>query len=150
MSDSARPPRFNHVAMSLAPQLLEPEGRAELCAFYGDVFGWEELPTETVDGERLVFSVHAVDQFVFLVGDDPPMTGPRMDHFGLSVATENELDHVLERAKVFQQRDDRVDIIDKAFNDHGVLSITSIYVGFLLPMMVEIQYWQFAETPATT
>ena len=150
MSGEPRPPRFNHVAMSLAPQLLEPEGRAELCAFYGDVFGWEELPTETVDGARLVFSVHDIGQFVFLVGDDQPMMSPRMDHFGLSVATEAELDHVLERAKSFQTRDDRVDIIDKAFDDHGVLSITSIYVGFLLPMMVEIQYWQFAETPAAT
>lgn len=148
MPSSSLTPRFNHVAMSLAPQLLEPEGRAELCAFYGDVFGWEELPTETVNGAKLVFGVHDVGQFVFLIADDAPMSGPRMDHFGLSVATEQELDDVLDRARVWQKRDDRVDIIDKAFEDHGMLSITNTYIGFLLPMMVELQYWQFAETRA--
>ncbi|HZJ27235.1 MAG TPA: hypothetical protein VFF40_09540 [Acidimicrobiia bacterium] len=147
MADSARKPRFNHVAMSLPSRQLEPDGRAELCAFYGDVFGWVELPTETVDGAKLVFSVHDVQQFVFLVADDPPMTCRRMDHFGLSVATEPELDDVLARAKAWRARDERVDIIDKAVEDHGVLSITNIYVGFLLPMMVEVQYWQFADVP---
>ena len=143
-----RPPRFNHVAMSVPSVLLEPDGRAELTAFYGDVFGWEELPTETVDGQKLVFGVHTVEQFVFLIADDPPMTCPRLDHYGLSVATEAELDAVLEHAKVWQARDDRVDIIDKKTEDHGMLAITSIYVRYLLPMMVEIQWWEFREPKA--
>ena len=36
---------------------------------------------------------------------------------------------------------DRVDIIDKHRDDHGVIAITACYIGFLLPMMVEIQWW---------
>ena len=129
--------------MSVASELLEPAGRAELRAFYGDVFGWRELPTETVDGQKLVFSVHTIEQFVFLIADDPPMTCPRLDHFGLSVATESELDAVLSAARAWHARDPRVDIIDKKTEDHGMLAITSIYVRYLLPMMVEIQWWDY-------
>ena len=140
---TARPPRFNHVAMSVPSTLLESAGREELTAFYGDVFGWQELPTETIDGQRLIFSVHTVEQFVFLIADDTPMTCPRLDHFGLSVGSEAELDAVLTKAKARQARDGRVEIIDKKTEDHGMLAITSIYVGYLLPMMVEIQWWEF-------
>jgi hypothetical protein len=50
---------------------------------------------------------------------------------------------VLERAKAFQEQDPRVDIVDKHVDDHGSLAITSIYVGYLLPMMIEIQWWDF-------
>jgi hypothetical protein len=138
-----RKPRFNHVAMSVPADLLGEVGRKELCDFYGEVFGWVELPTETVDRQKLVFGVHDVEQFVFLIADDPPMACPRLDHFGLSVGTEAELDAVLAKAKAYRERDDRVDIIDKRTDDHGMLAITSIYVRYLLPMMVEIQYWEF-------
>ena len=37
-----KPPRLNHVAMSVPADSLDAEGRAALCAFYGDVFGFEE------------------------------------------------------------------------------------------------------------
>ena len=143
MKAESRKPRFNHVAMSVPAELLGDSGRAELCRFYGDVFGWKELPTETVDRKKLVFGVHEIEQFVFLIADDAPMVCPRLDHYGLSVATIDELDAVLDAAKAFREHDDRVDVIDKATTDHGMLKITSIYVGYLLPMMVEIQYWEF-------
>ena len=144
----ARAPRFNHVAMSVSSTLLEPEGRADLVAFYDDVFGWKELPTMTIDGGRLVFGCHTVEQFVFLIADDPPMSCPRLDHYGMSVGTEAELDDVLARARAWQARDDRVDIVDKKVDDHGMLAITSIYVRYLLPMMVEIQWWDHKEAGA--
>jgi hypothetical protein len=143
MSTKTRQPRFNHVAMSVPADLLGETGRRELCDFYSEVFGWNELPTETVDRKKLVFGVHAIEQFVFLIADETPMVAPRLDHFGLSVATEAELDAVLDKAKAYQARDSRVDVIDKTTEDHGMLAITSIYVGYLLPMMVEIQYWDF-------
>jgi hypothetical protein len=144
INPTQKTPRFNHVAMSVPADLLDEAGRKQLCDFYGEVFGWVELPTETVDRKKLVFGVHEVQQFVFLIADDSPMTCPRLDHFGLSVASEGELDDVLAKAKAYQERDDRVDVIDKQVDDHGMLSITSIYIGYLLPMMVEIQYWEFA------
>jgi hypothetical protein len=138
---ASRHPRFNHVAMSLAPDMLGVESRALLNDFYGSVFGWHELPMLTEERRRLVFQVQTVEQFVFLIADEPPMTCPRLDHFGLSVGAESELDDILARARAFQQHDDRVDIIDKKVDDHGMIAITSIYVRYLLPMMVEVQWW---------
>ena len=140
---SSRTPRINHVAMSLPAELLDEEHRRLLVDFYGDVFGFVELPTMTEDRHRLVFQVHQIEQFVFLIADDPAMTCPRLDHWGMSVGAESELDDVLTRAKAWQARDDRVEIIDKKTDDHGVLAITSIYVRYLLPMMVEVQYWDY-------
>lgn len=140
-----RTPRFNHVAMSLPSELLASESREEITRFYRDVFGWEELPQMTEDGKRLVLSCYTYEQFVFLIADDPPMVAPRLDHFGISVATEAELDDMLERAKKFQQQDDRVDVIDKKVEDYEVLAITSFYVKYLLPMMVEVQWWDFKD-----
>jgi len=141
-----RQPRFNHVAMSLPSELLRAEGRADITRFYDEVFGWKELPMMTEDGRRLVLSCYTYEQFVFLISDDQPMVAPRLDHFGLSVATESELDEMLDRAKEFQKHDDRVDLIDKHVDDHGVLAITSFYVKYLLPMMVEIQWWDFKDS----
>ena len=140
-----RKPRFNHVAMSLAADLLGPVHRDEIVRFYNEVFGWEELPMLTIDERRLVLSVYTYEQFVFLIADDTPMTCPRLDHYGISVATEAELDGMLDRAKAYQQRDDRVDIIDKKVEDHGMLAITSCYVRYLLPMMVEVQWWDYKD-----
>jgi hypothetical protein len=136
-------PRFNHVAVSVAPDLLDEQGRRDIVDFYSEVFGWKELPTETIDRRRLILGAYRMDQFVFIHGDDEPMRAPRMDHFGMGVATEDELDVFLERARAYQQRDPRVHLIDKHTDDYTMLSLVSFYVGFILPMMVEVQYWRY-------
>jgi hypothetical protein len=150
MSTIARPrtPRFNHVAMSMPSELLGAEPRAEITRFYDEVFGWKEIPQMTDDGRRLVLSCYTYEQFVFLIAEDDPMKCARLDHFGISVATEAELDEILARAKEFQARDDRVDIIDKKTDDYEMLAITSIYIGYVLPMMVEVQWWDFKDAAA--
>jgi hypothetical protein len=140
---TTRNPRFNHVAMSLTADELDEEHRKARADFYGDVFGFYDLPMMAEDRKRQVFQVHTIEQFVFLIAADPPMRAPRLDHFGLSVGAESELDDILARAQTWQARDDRVDIIDKKTDDHGMLAITSIYVKYLLPMMVEIQWWDY-------
>jgi len=147
-----RNPRFNHVAMSLPSTLLDEEHRELITRFYDEVFGWKELPTLTEDKHRLVLSCYTYEQFVFLIAGDSPMTCPRLDHYGMSVETEAQLDEMLDRAKAFQKRDDRVDIVDKKVDDHGMLAITSFYVAYLLPMMVEVQWWDFKteDSPAET
>jgi hypothetical protein len=141
-----RPPRFNHVAMSLPADALAEANRADIVAFYDEVFGWKEIPQLTQDRERLVLMAYRYDQFVFLIADEPHMTGPRLDHFGMGVDTMDELDEFLRRAKTFKERDDRVDIIDKKAEDHGVLVITSFYVRYLLPLMVEVQHYQMKDS----
>ena len=129
-----RKPRFNHVAMSLPPDLLDEEHRKLLVDFYGDVFGFDELPMLTEDRHRLVFRCTTSSSSCSSSPTTTPMTCPRLDHFGLSVGDRvRARRHPRPRAKAWQARDDRVDIIDKKVDDHGMLAITSIYVGYLLP-----------------
>jgi len=123
--------------------------RADIVAFYDDVFGWKEIPQLTQDRERLVLMAYRYDQFVFLIADEPHMTAPRLDHFGMGVDTMDELDEFLRRATTFKARDDRVDIIDKKAEDHGVLVITSFYVRYLLPLMVEVQHYEMKDGEAS-
>jgi len=139
-----RQPRFNHVAMSMSADALDEDGRAAIVEFYREVFGWEELPTLTEDRRRLVLQAYRYDQFVFLIADDPPMSCPRMDHFGMSVASEDDLDELLARCQAYAARDDRVDLVDKQVEDHQVLKVKSFYVRYLLPMMIEVQFFDLS------
>ena len=72
------------------------------------------------------------------------MKAPRLDHYGFSVSSREELDAAWERAVAFRETDPRVDIIDPSVDDQKVVKIHSIYLGYLLPMMIELQYWEFA------
>ncbi len=143
-SPQRRLPTFNHVAMSVPADLLDAQGRGELLGFYGEVFGWTEMPTLSQDRERLVLRVHSNEQFVFLIADAQPMTCPRLDHFGLSVAAPAELYATLERARKFRERDARVEIIDPEVEDFRVLKLHNFYVRFRLPLMVEVQCYEWA------
>ena len=67
-----------------------------------------------------------------------------MDHFGFSVGSMEELQGLQERATAFRQRDERVDLIDLHSDDQKVVTIHSLYVRYLLPMMCEVQWWEFA------
>ena len=60
---------------------------------------------------------------------------------------DEELETFLAKAKAFAETDDRVDIIDHKAEVHGdALTLHSFYVAYLLPMMIEIQF--FAWDPA--
>ena len=136
------PARFNHVAMSVPASLLDDTGRAEITGFYGEVFGWREHPTMTEDRKRLVMGVHSYDQFVFVIADDSPMQAPKGDHFGMAVDSLDELHEVQRRAEAFAAADDRVKVTDYEVEDFGVLKLHSFYVRYLLPLMVEVQYFE--------
>ncbi len=141
----SRPPTFNHVAMSVPADLLDEAGRAALLRFYGDVFGWTEMPTLTRDRERLVMRAHSNEQFVFLVADPEPMRCPEGDHFGLSVGTPAELEAIRDRAAKFAERDPDVVIDEGAVEDYRVLKLHSFYVRYRLPLRIEVQCYEWAE-----
>ena len=136
-------PRFNHVAMSMPADLLDEANRADICRFWGEVFGFTEMPTMSIDRKRLILSCVHWDQFIFLIAEDDPMRCPRMDHFGFSVGSLEELQGICDRAKAFAAHDPRVDLIDLHCDDQGMVKIHSIYAQYILPMMCEIQYWEF-------
>lgn len=140
----AAPPNLNHVALSLPPDALDADGRAAICDFYGDVFGFEEYEEMTRDRAQLVLSAHTLEQFVFLVGEDDPLRAPRMDHFGLSVSTVDDFHEVHRRAAAWKERlPDEVDLIEPTTEEYvGALRLHSFYVGYRLPLMVETQHFE--------
>jgi hypothetical protein len=133
--------------MSVPSTLLGADGRRDILDFWGSVFGFQEFPTETVDGQKLVMMAYTFDQFIFLIADEPPMSCPRLDHFGMGVGTIAELDEFYDRARQYAERDGRVDVIEKKAEVYPGLTLTSFYVRFLLPLMIEIQHFDWA--PAT-
>ena len=111
--------------------------------FYTKVFGFVEYETMTEDRRRLVFGVYSTEQFMFLIADEPHMTTARLDHFGLSVGSIEEFEQLLARVEAYRELDERVEIIDRSVEDHGVLKLHNFYVRYLLPLMVEIQHFEY-------
>ena len=142
--DTSRTPTFNHIAMSVPADLLDEKGRDDLLRFYGEVFGWTEMPMMTEDRVRLVLRAYSNEQFVYLIADADPMRCPQMDHFGMSVGTPQELYDMAERARKFQEGDPRVEIKEPEVEDFKVVKLHNFYVRFLVPMMIEVQCFDWA------
>ena len=153
MTDRPRRPTLNHVALSLDPAVLDDAGRAEILDFYGDVFGWTEADNSGESGNPLILYTGVFAQFIYLLPAEPFVVAPALDHFGLQVDTTEELQSIVDRAKARQARDDRVRIIDiKARTTPGPTHdyvLTSAYIGFLLPLMVELQHLEAVERAAS-
>ena len=81
---------------------------------------------------------------MYLLPGDPYLTAPALDHFGFQVATLAELQEIVERAKATRRATTRVSIIDvHARTTHGPThdyTLTSAYIGFVLPLMIELQH----------
>ena len=149
MTERVFRPRLNHVAISVDPSVLDDEGRATVLDFYGEVFGWTEGDNTGEKGNPLILYTGAPAQFVYLLPAEPFLVAPTLDHFGLEVASVAELEQLVERARLYRQGDDRVRIIDTEERiTHGPTHdyvLTSAYIGFLLPLMVELQHLQRRE-----
>jgi hypothetical protein len=126
------------------PALLDDSGRADLLAFYGDVFGWVEGDNTGETGNPLILYTGAFGEFVYLLPGDPFLTAPALDHFGYQVATIEELRAIVARARAYAEHDARVEIIEEhARTTHGDdrdYTLTSAYIGFVLPLMIELQH----------
>jgi catechol 2,3-dioxygenase-like lactoylglutathione lyase family enzyme len=137
------------VAISVDPSVLNEEGRATVLDFYGEVFGWTEGDNTGESGNPLILYTGAPVQFVYLLPADPFLVAPSLDHFGLELASEAELEEVVDRARVYRDRDPRVRIIDTSERTtHGPTHdyvLTSAYIGFLLPLMIELQHLRRVE-----
>ena len=142
-------PVLNHVALSMPLDVLDERGRADVLDFYGTVFGWTEGDNTGEAGNPLILYTGAFGQFVYLLPSATPLTAPELDHFGLQVDTLPELHAIVAAAKRYAERDDRVSIIDvHARTTHGPQHdyvLTSAYIGFVLPLMIELQHLERVE-----
>jgi catechol 2,3-dioxygenase-like lactoylglutathione lyase family enzyme len=142
-------PRLNHVAISVDPAVLDAQGRADILAFYGEVFGWTEGDNTGEKGNPLILYTGTFAQFVYLLPAMPAMQAPPLDHFGLQVSSLAEIDEVVKRAEQFRERDDRVRIIEReSRTTHGTTqdyTLTSAYIGYVLPLMIELQHLEVVD-----
>ena len=138
--------KLNHVAITMEPEALDEQPRAEILEFYGDVFGWIEGDNTGEEGNPLILYTGEFGQFVYLLPGTPALTAPALDHFGLLVDTRDELHAIADKVRRWQARDERVRFIDvHDRTTHGETTdytLTSMYVGFLLPLMMEVQHLQ--------
>ena len=137
-------PTLNHIAVSMDPGVLDDAGRRDILDFYGEVFGWTEGDNTGEAGNPLILYTGAFGQFVYLLPASPPLTAPGLDHFGLLVDDLDELGAIVDRARRYGDHDERVQIVDlHARTTHGPAHdyiLTSAYIGFVLPLMVELQH----------
>ena len=144
---------LNHVAITMDPALLDDAGRKELLAFYGDVFGWTEGDNTGEPGNPLIMYTGAFGEFVYLLPGEEPLTAPALDHFGYQVDALAELADMVAKVKAWRERDDRVELIDvHSRTTHGPThdyTLTSAYVGFVLPLMIELQHLERHERAGT-
>jgi len=136
--------KLNHVAVTMEPAALDDQARSEILAFYGDVFGWIEGDNIGEEGNPLILYTGEFGQFVYLLPGEPALTAPALDHFGVLVDTLDELHAIAEKIRQRRDGDERVRLIDiHARTTRGSTSdyvLTSLYVGFLLPLMIEVQH----------
>jgi hypothetical protein len=144
MDATPTPPRFNHVALTVPADALDGTGRAALLAFYGEVFGWTEMPTMTKDRELLVLRAWSHEEFVYLHAAADPMRCGATEHVGMSVATEAEIDALYERAAKYAERDAEVELTPRTTEDFTVVKLHAFYVRYRLPVSFEVQCFAWA------
>ncbi|MBI3743804.1 MAG: hypothetical protein HY261_05885 [Chloroflexi bacterium] len=97
----------------------------------------------TNDGKRLVLRLYRRGQFLYLISGSKVSWLNTPDHFGIEVYDKATLDSMIGKAKAFKQRHPEVEIIDvKADTDTPTLRLWNAYVRYLLPLMVEVQYYE--------
>jgi hypothetical protein len=145
MSSPPFAPRINHVAISVDAEIMDENGRAALLAFFSEVFGWIEGDNSTEKGNPLILYTGSLGQFLYLLpAENDFMITPNMDHFGMEVSSKEELMAILDRAKAYQSKDDRVRITDVGdmvtrYQDK-TYTLTNAYIWFLIPLWIEIQH----------
>ena len=145
MTAGAFAPRINHVAISVDAGVMDETGRADLLRFFSEVFGWAEGDNSTEKGNPLILYTGALGQFLYLLpAQDEFMVTPNMDHFGIEVATKEELFALLDRVETFREKDPRVRVTDVGTmtTRYGEkrYTLTNAYVWFLLPLWIELQH----------
>jgi hypothetical protein len=138
--------RFNHMELTFPRGMLDEAMRADVDAFYGDVFGWTGVDTEVV-GQLAHILLVDEGQFILLAESGKPMSSPGYDHLGLLFDTRDEVDEKLERCKRYQEKDDRVQILEYEDLVYDELTVRAFYVKYLLPIYFDVQCMERSGKP---
>jgi hypothetical protein len=92
---------------------LDDATRKDIGAFYGEMFGWSGFDVELFDQTNFLLAGDDGSQhFILLAEADKPMSSPGYDHLGILCDTREEVDELLERARRWREKDDRVKILE--------------------------------------
>jgi hypothetical protein len=139
------PARFNHMELTLPIGELDLN-RQEIKDFYADLLGWDSIDVPILGQTGLLLRTDPeTSQFLLLTEQKVHIDSPGYDHLGLIFDTREEVDELLEKAKKWQARDDRVRI--KEYEDlvTGGVTTHAFYVRHLLPIWLDIQVQEFEE-----
>ncbi|MET0881218.1 MAG: hypothetical protein ABWZ14_06680 [Acidimicrobiales bacterium] len=132
--------RFNHMELTLPRGALGDDGRADIRAFYGEVFDFEALDVPILGQLGLLLRTdEATSQFLLLMESETPIDAPGYDHLGFLYDTRAQVDDRLEQVKRWQEKDERVRI--KEYEDlvTGATTVHAFYVRYLLPIWFDVQ-----------
>ena len=131
--------RFNHMELTFPRGTLTEEFKADVDAFYGDVFGWTFLDTPVVGQLGHLCRIGDDGDFILLLESDKPIESPGYDHLGFLYETAAEVDELLAKIKAWQEKDDRIRI--KEYEDLVTPNITvhAFYVKHLFPIWFDVQ-----------
>jgi hypothetical protein len=125
---------------------LDDATRADIAAFYGEMFGWHGVDVELFEQKNfLLAGDDGAQSFILLAETDKPMSAPGYDHLGILCDTRAEVDELLELAKKWRDKDDRVRILEFK-NDlvTGPVTVHAFYVRYLLPIQFDVQCIEYA------
>jgi hypothetical protein len=131
--------RFNHMELTFPRGTLTDEVRADVDAFYGDVFGWRFLDTMVIGQLAHLCQLGDSGDFILLAESDKPMSSPGYDHLGLLMDNRTDVDETLAACKAWQAKDDR--ILIKEYKDLVTpnLTVHAFYVKHILPIWFDVQ-----------
>jgi hypothetical protein len=141
------PTRFNHMELTVPRGSLDDAARRDIGAFYGEMFEWSGFDVELF-GQRnfLLAAPDGAQHFILLAEADEPMRAPGYDHLGILCDTRDEVDELLDKARRWQEKDDRVQILE--FDEdlvQGPVTVHAFYVRYLLPIQFDVQCIEYAE-----
>ena len=140
-------PVLNHLALTVPRRLVsDTPQRRSMLDFYEGVFGWRAIDLMAIEGERVVLHLQQLTHFLYLVGGEEPTRCLAGDHFGIEVYERETLEDIVASARAFKaERDPAVEITDPAREDYGTIRIHNTYIRYLLPLMVEVQFYEGVE-----
>jgi hypothetical protein len=120
---------------------LDTATRKDIAAFYGEMFGWSGFDVELFNQTNFILTGDdGAQHFILLAEADKHMDSPGYDHLGVLCDTREEVDELLERAKAWRDKDDRVKIIEFEKDlVQGPVTVHAFYVKYLLPILFDVQ-----------
>src|SRR5215475_10550022 len=131
----------NHGERRIMNKKIDADARRDIAAFYGEMFGWNGFDVELFNQTNfLLTGTDESQHFILLAEADKHMDSPGYDHLGILCDTREEVDELLERAKQWRDKDDRVRIVEFEKDlVQGPVTVHAFYVKYLLPILFDVQ-----------